>query len=93
MSNNTNSPTAAYVELDVLNSWSSQMENINEQAIAVLDSFTTTVRELENYWMGNSATGFLNASEKLMTRAKIYHNKMKSTSNFLIEVARTMDSQ
>lgn len=93
MSENTNSSTAVYVELDALANWSAQMDSINESALAVLDSFNATVSQLENYWIGNSATGFLEASEKLMTRAKTYHNKMKSTSAFLNEVARTMDSQ
>ena len=93
MSNNVNLSTAVYVELDALANWSTQMESINEQAISVLYTFTSTVQELENYWVGNSATGFLNASEKLMTRAKNYHNKMKSTSDFLIEVARTMENE
>lgn len=93
MSENTNSSTAVYVELDALANWSSQMDSINESALAVLDSINATVSQLENYWIGNSATGFLNASEKLMSRAKTYHNKMKSTSDFLNEVARTMDSQ
>lgn len=93
MSENTTSSTAVYVELDALANWSSQMDSINESALAVLDSINATVSQLENYWIGNSATGFLNASEKLMSRAKIYHNKMKSTSDFLNEVARTMDSQ
>ena len=93
MSNNTESSTAVYVEQDALANWSSQMNTINESAIAVLDSFTATVGQLENYWIGNSATGFLNASEKLMSRAKTYHNNMRSTSDFLLEVVKTMDSQ
>jgi len=93
MSKNVNPATAVYVELDALANWSTQMESINEQALSVLDTFTSTVQELENYWVGNSATGFLNASEKLMTRAKTYHDKMKSTSDFLIEVARTMENE
>ena len=93
MSNNVNSQTAVYVELDTLANWSSRMETINTEAVSVLDTFTSTVNELEQYWVGNSATGFLNASEKLMTSAKTYHNKMKSTSDFLIEVARTMESE
>ncbi len=93
MSNNTNSQTAVYVELDALANWSTRMESVNRDAIAELDKFTSTVRDLDQYWVGNSAAGFLNASEKLMTRAKTYHNQMRSTSDFLIEVARTMESE
>ncbi len=91
MSNNSN--TAVYVETDALANWSSNMESINNEAVAILDSFVATVHELESYWIGNSAKGFTEASEKLMTRAKDCHNRMKNTSDFLIEVARTVENQ
>jgi len=93
MSENLNSETAVYVELDALANWSTRMESINKEAKTILESFTSSVNDLEQYWVGNSATGFLNASEKLMTRAKTYHDQMKNTSDFLIEVARTMESE
>ena len=91
--NNTNSQTSVYVETDVLYGWSAEMNSINESAISVLESFVTTLEELDNYWLGESATGFKNATNSLMTTAKSYHNNMKNVSAFLNDVVITMESE
>ena len=90
MTKTIDSKTAVYVDTGTLANWSSHMQNINEQAITILDNFTSTVAELENYWVGNSATGFLNASKGLMNDAKRQHENMQDISSFLKEVAITV---
>ncbi len=90
---NSNSQTSVYVETDALAGWSSEMTTINESAISVLESFETKLQELDNYWMGNSATGFKNATTELMTTAKNCHTSMKNVSSFLNEVIITMENE
>lgn len=90
---NTNSDTAVYVETDALASWSSEMNSINENAVSTLESFESTIKDLDNYWQGNSADGFKNATTALITTAKNKHNSMKNVSAFLNEVIVAMQNQ
>ena len=90
---NTNSQTSVYVETDALYGWSTEMNSINESAISVIESFVTTLKELDNYWLGESATGFRTATDALMTTAKSYHNNMKNVSVFLNDVVATMENE
>lgn len=87
------SHTAAYIETEVLKNWSLQMARINDEAFNFLDTYMKTVGDLENYMLGNVATGFINDSSTLVEKAKKHHTQMKSVENFLIEVIDTMVNQ
>ena len=92
MSNNR-TDTSVYVDFSALSDWKTQMEKINGSAVDTLDSFVTAVEDLKSSWCGNSAESFFNASSGLINKAKGYHNEMKNTENFLINVINTMDKQ
>lgn len=82
--------TTVYVDTAALESWNSQMGNINAQAVDTLESFRSSVESLNDSWIGDSATGFLNATESLMDKAIGYHNEMANVENFLIKVINTV---
>ncbi|HIS17662.1 MAG TPA: WXG100 family type VII secretion target [Candidatus Coprovivens excrementavium] len=82
---------SVYVDTSALEGWSSQMANINSQAVDILNSFRTSVESIGDSWVGDSATGFLNANENLMNNAVKYHNEMANVEKFLITVVNTVD--
>lgn len=91
MNNKTDS--SVYVDFAALNSWQSQMDQINGSAMDTLDSFISTVKDLKNSWCGNSAESFLTSSNNLINKAKSYHTEMRNVENFLTNVIETMDGQ
>lgn len=91
MSNSFDS--SVYVDTLALTNWSSQMASINEAAVSDLETFIKQVKELDNSWAGNSATGFLNNTSKFINDAINSHNTMGDVENFLITVINTMESQ
>ncbi len=82
---------SVYVDTSALEGWSSQMANINSQAVDILNSFRSSVESIGDSWIGDSATGFLNANENLMNNAVKYHNEMANVEKFLITVVNTVD--
>ena len=54
--------TSVYVDFSALNEWRNQMENINSSAMDTLDSFMSTVEDLKDSWVGNSAESFLTSA-------------------------------
>ncbi len=82
---------SVYVDTSSLEGWSSQMANINSQAVDILNSFRSSVESIGDSWVGDSATGFLNANENLMNNAVKYHNEMANVEKFLITVVNTVD--
>lgn len=90
---NNKTDTSVYVDFAALNSWKSQMDQINGSAMDTLDSFISTVKDLKNSWCGNSAESFLNSSNNLINKAKSYHTEMRNVENFLTNVIETMDRQ
>lgn len=82
---------SVYVDTSALEEWSSQMANINSQAVDILNSFRSSVESIGDSWVGDSATGFLNANENLMNNAVKYHNEMANVEKFLITVVNTVD--
>ena len=93
MADGKNLDVSVYVETTALVGWSGKMEEINSSAVEVLNKFKSTVNDLNDSWAGNSATGFLNASEALIAKTISYHNEMASVENFLIKVVNTMEEQ
>ncbi len=93
MANNKDLDTSVYVDFSALNEWRNEMDRINGDALSTLDSFESTIGELNNYWSGNSASGFLSSSKNLVNKARSYHNDMCNVEDFLIKVIETMDNQ
>ncbi len=88
-----NQQTSAYIEIDTLRQWSSQISRMNQEAMDTLDSYQKTVKDLENYMLGNVSTGFINDESNLVTKSMNYHTKMQDVEKFLIEVINTMSNQ
>jgi uncharacterized protein YukE len=88
-----NSNKDVYADLDMLLAWEKELQNINDSAIKVLDTLKGTIADLENYWIGNSAKGFTDASNKLLEHGKNCHTNMSEVSSFLVNVANTLEQQ
>lgn len=82
-----------YIEKDVLKAWGTQMTQLNNEAIDIMDSIHQEVKRLNDYWKGNAADGFTNTMNNLITDGKNYHNKMKNTEKMLIEIVVTAENQ
>ena len=82
-----------YADLETLVAWKNEMETMNDSAVQVLDTLKGTIADLENYWVGNSAKGFTEASNKLLEHGKKCHASMSEVSSFLLNVANTLDKQ
>ena len=82
-----------YADIEMLVAWKNEMEIMNDSAIQVLDILKETIADLENYWVGNSAKGFTDASNKLIEQGKKCHASMSEVSSFLLNVANTLDKQ
>lgn len=93
MADGKNMDVSVYVETTALVGWSSKMEEINSSAVEVLNKFKSTVGDLNDSWAGNSASGFLNASDTLINKAIAYHDEMANVEQFLIKVVNTMEEQ
>ncbi len=96
MSNNTYNDTAVYVDKAALAAWGVNMSKINDGAVEILRAFEKSVDDLigpQGSWNGNSANGFKNATDNLMTEAKSYHDKMGNVEQFLNTVIETMESE
>ena len=73
-----NSGGKVYVDLDALADWGNQINNLNDDAMGILKGFESTIDDLDNYWKGNFAKGFIDESTKFTGKAKSVHNTMKS---------------
>lgn len=93
MNENNHVDTAVYVDTAALASWSSQMSSINTAAIDNLNTFMSTVSELEGSFAGNSATAFLNSMNNFLKSAIASHESMSDVETFLKTVIITMESQ
>lgn len=87
------SQTSVYVDTDALQKWNAQMSKINEEAITTLGNYLTTVNQLENYMLGNVASGFINDTNEIMKKSKNCHEQMKDVEKFLLTVVNTMNNQ
>lgn len=87
------SQTSAYIDGDILQQWSSQISKMNKDAIDTLNSYLKTVKDLENYMLGNVSTGFINDESNLVKSSINYHRQMQDVEKFLLEVVYTMSNQ
>lgn len=93
MSDNRNSTSYVFADISELMNWSDKISTINEDAIKNLELLVQTISGLEDYWVGNCASGFIEDSTALVTNVKKCHNDMKSIPTGLIEVANVMSNQ
>ena len=93
MNNSSNVGSSVYVDLDALTGWSSQFNQINEESISILNSLISTIGSLNDSWVGNIATGFINDSTEFVESIQRSHNDMKDVAVFLIDVVNTMNNQ
>ena len=90
MSNNLNSATSVYVDINALNDWNSRFNRINEDSIESLNKLLSTINSLNGVWVGNIASGFMEDSTHFVQSIQKSHNDMKSVASFLIDVSNTM---
>ena len=73
-----------YVDLTTLETWSQDITNLNSDALEILKTFEMTIDDLDNYFKGNFATGFIENSMKFTQKAKNLHNAMKDVAPSLL---------
>jgi len=93
MNYNSNSSKVVYVDIDALTSWSNQINEINERANEELESLKKEIENLNSYWEGNFASGFIDETTKMVESEKICHNDMKGVAQFLIDVINSKTMQ
>ena len=93
MNYNSKSNKTVYVDIDTLTSWSNQISEINENSIQQLESLSKEIENLNSYWEGNFATGFIDDTTALVGNAKLCHNDMKSVPTILMEVVNSKMTQ
>ena len=81
-----------YVDLAALAEWGNQINNLNDGALDILKSFESTLDDLDNYWKGNFATGFINDSTNFTGKAKQVHNTMKDVPRMLKDIIGIKDA-
>lgn len=81
-----------YVDLNLLAEWGNQFNNLNNSALDILKSFESTIDDLDNYWKGNFATGFINDTTKFTGKARQIHNAMKDVPVMLKDIIVTKDA-
>ena len=57
-----------------------------------LKSFESIIDDLDNYWKGNFATGFINDTTKFTGKARQIHNAMKDVPVMLKDIIVTKDA-
>lgn len=91
--NGKNSNAQKYANTDTLNEWSKELEQINGDAVGILNKFFSEISELENSWKGNASLGFVKAFTNILNIGKNYHNGMRDTDTFLNTVANHMEER
>lgn len=84
---------SVYVELSSLSNWSSQISSFNTSAKTSLESFFSTVGDLDSVWSGVSASSFLRETQSFVNKAKSSHDQMADVEQFLLDVITTMENQ
>lgn len=84
--------TDVYVETSALESWGAKMSSINSNAVTNLNDFISTVGDLEESWVGASASSFLRETDSFVASALNMHEKMQDVEKFLDEVIIVMEN-
>lgn len=80
-----------YVDLDQLADWGNSINNLNNDADEILKAYEQTVDDLDNYWKGNFASGFIADSGNFSKKARSCHNAMKDIPNIVKEIINKKD--
>lgn len=83
----------AKIETEAMQTWSTKINSLNDEALDILSTLENNINELNNYWDGNSSNNFITATKTITTKAKDYHNNMKKMSDLLIETTNRMNNQ
>lgn len=83
----------AKVETESMQKWSNRMSLLNDKALEILETMESNLKDLNNYWDGNSSNSFVNATLSLTTKVKGYHNDMKKMPSILLETINKMNNQ
>ena len=81
-----------YVDLNMLADWANQINNLNDDALGILKGVEAELDDLDNYFKGNFATGFINSSTNFVGKAKGVHNTMKGVPMMLKDIIRVKDA-
>ena len=65
--------------------------NLNDDANEILKAYEQTVDDLDNYWKGNFASGYINDCSAFTQKAKNCHNAMKAVPEFVKEYINKKD--
>lgn len=89
--NNTADSSQVYVDLTQLADWGNSINNLNNDANEILKAYEQTVDDLDNYWKGNFASGFINDSAKFTQKAKNCHEAMKAVPEIVKDIINKKD--
>lgn len=89
---NSNDTGNVYVDLDMLSDWATQFSNLNDDALNILKGFQSEIDDLENYFKGNFADGFINGSTTFVNKARGVHNAMKGVPVMLKDIVKVKDA-
>ena len=81
-----------YVDLTMLADWANQINNLNDDALNILSGFQAEIDDLDNYWKGNFAHGYIDDCGKFTQKAKNCHNAMKAVPEFVKEYINKKDA-
>ena len=73
-----------YVDLTELERWAQEITNLNSDALEILKKYEMTIDDLDNYFKGNFATGFIKNSTAFAQKAKKLHDSMRDVAPSLI---------
>ena len=89
--NNTGNASQVYVDLEQLADWGNMINNLNDEANDILKAYEQTVDDLDNYWKGNFASGYIDDCGKFTQKAKNCHNAMKAVPEFVKDYINKKD--
>lgn len=82
-----------FIDINTLTNWSNQINNLNEEAIEILNNLKSTITSLEEYWVGNCSKGFIEDSGSLVENVRKCHNDMKSIPVGLNEMIKIKSNE
>lgn len=89
--NSTGDASQVYVDLTQLADWGNKINNLNDEATEILKAYEQTVDDLDNYFKGNFASGFITDSSKFTQKAKGCHNAMKEVPEIVKDIINKKD--
>lgn len=81
----------AYIETDVLTSWKSQMESLNETCVQCLNNINNHMKSLTSSYQGDYADKFEENFNNYTNNVINSHNDLAGLENFLNTVVGVME--